>query len=104
MKFTIPLALILQAITALAAPAVSPQADSAAAPVSVNDGDVSPEPAAGPPAWHLDCGSPGTTSMCSASNSGAHCDPITGTLTIILQGTCGGCKCISSDQCTGRCG
>ncbi|KAI8960795.1 hypothetical protein F5Y11DRAFT_349114 [Daldinia sp. FL1419] len=45
--------------------------------------------------WRLDCGSPGTTALCSASNSGAHCDPVSGDLTIILAGTCGACKCMT---------
>ncbi|KAI0106164.1 hypothetical protein GGR51DRAFT_559967 [Nemania sp. FL0031] len=97
MKFSTSIALFFHAAAILAAPTVSPQE-------AVNNGDVSPEPAGGPPSWRLDCGSPGTTSLCSASNSGAHCDPITGVLTITLEGTCGACKCLSADQCTGRCG
>ncbi|KAI0458755.1 hypothetical protein F5B21DRAFT_459315 [Xylaria acuta] len=104
MKSATPLAFLLQAITALAAPAVSPQEGTNLAADAGLPGDATPDPAGGPPSWRLDCGSPGTTNMCSASNSGAHCDPITGALTIILEGTCGGCKCISTDQCTGRCG
>ncbi|KAI1470526.1 uncharacterized protein F4812DRAFT_417988 [Daldinia caldariorum] len=58
----------------------------------------------GPASWRLDCGSPGTTALCSASNSGAHCDPVSGELTIILAGTCGACKCVSADQCSRGCG
>ncbi|KAI1133721.1 hypothetical protein F5Y10DRAFT_228407 [Nemania abortiva] len=100
MKFTAALAFLLHTAAVLAAPTISPQE-------AVNGGlpsDVTPDPAGGPPSWRLDCGSPGTTSLCSAANSGAHCDPITGVLTITLQGTCGACKCLSADQCTGRCG
>ncbi|KAI0871558.1 hypothetical protein GGS24DRAFT_503639 [Hypoxylon argillaceum] len=110
MKFATSLAFVLPATAVLAAPTVSLRDDAPADPVAiitVNDGlpsNVSPEPAGGPPSWRLDCGAPGTTSLCSASNSGAHCDPITGSLTITLEGTCGACKCISTDQCTGRCG
>ncbi|KAI1089057.1 hypothetical protein F5B19DRAFT_495799 [Rostrohypoxylon terebratum] len=54
--------------------------------------------------WRLDCGSPGVTAMCSASNNGAHCDPVSGDLTIILAGTCGACKCVSEGQCSRGCG
>ncbi|KAI1101829.1 hypothetical protein F4804DRAFT_314827 [Jackrogersella minutella] len=54
--------------------------------------------------WRLDCGSPGTTALCSASNSGAHCDPVSGDLTIILAGTCSACKCVTVDQCSRGCG
>ncbi|KAI1755255.1 hypothetical protein F4782DRAFT_490696 [Xylaria castorea] len=104
MKFATPLAFLLQAIATLAAPAVSLQESTNLAANTGLPNDTTPETSGGPPSWHLDCGSPGITNMCSASNSGAHCDPITGVLTIILEGTCGGCKCISSDQCTGRCG
>ncbi|XXG99388.1 hypothetical protein Hte_005725 [Hypoxylon texense] len=57
-----------------------------------------------PASWRLDCGSPATTAMCSASNSGAHCDPVSGDLTIILAGTCGACKCVSGDTCSRGCG
>ncbi|KAI4859848.1 hypothetical protein F4820DRAFT_453487 [Hypoxylon rubiginosum] len=57
-----------------------------------------------PASWRLDCGSPGTTALCSASNSGAHCDPVSGDLTIILAGTCAACKCVSGDQCSRGCG
>ncbi|KAI1386072.1 uncharacterized protein F4822DRAFT_408858, partial [Hypoxylon trugodes] len=57
-----------------------------------------------PASWRLDCGSPGTTAMCSASNSGAHCDPVSGDLTIILAGTCSACRCLSVDQCSRGCG
>ncbi|KAI1775419.1 hypothetical protein F4818DRAFT_441515 [Hypoxylon cercidicola] len=57
-----------------------------------------------PASWRLDCGSPATTALCMASNSGAHCDPVSGELTIILAGTCGACKCISGDQCSRGCG
>ncbi|GAW12096.1 hypothetical protein ANO14919_014540 [Xylariales sp. No.14919] len=110
MKFATSVAFLFRIATALAAPTLLRQenpsgglAASLAADNSVPS-DTDPEPAAGPPSWRLDCGSPGTTSLCSASNSGAHCDPITGSLTIILEGTCGACKCVSSDQCTGRCG
>ncbi|ORY64807.1 uncharacterized protein BCR38DRAFT_408573 [Pseudomassariella vexata] len=42
--------------------------------------------------FHLDCGSPSVTRMCSSSNSGAYCNPSTGSLTIYLAGTCGNCK------------
>ncbi|KAI0109820.1 hypothetical protein F4814DRAFT_450781 [Daldinia grandis] len=66
---------------------------------------AAPTPAdAAPASWRLDCGSPGTTALCSASNSGAHCDPVSGDLTIILAGTCGACKCVSADQCSRGCG
>ncbi|KAI3318681.1 hypothetical protein HD806DRAFT_540028 [Xylariaceae sp. AK1471] len=108
MKFTTAVASLLHAVTILAAPTILPQESAPAshgASPAVNDsqpGDADNDATAA--SWRLDCGSPGTTNMCSASNSGAHCDPITGTLTIILEGTCGACKCISSDQCTGRCG
>ncbi|KAI1369683.1 hypothetical protein F5Y08DRAFT_334609 [Xylaria arbuscula] len=103
MKSATPVAFLLHAVVAIAAPIASLQA---ASPVTSNvmPVDASPEPVAGPPSWRLDCGAPGITSLCSASNSGAHCDPITGALTIILAGTCGACKCIAVDQCTGRCG
>ncbi|KAI0888761.1 uncharacterized protein GGS22DRAFT_152300 [Annulohypoxylon maeteangense] len=57
-----------------------------------------------PASWRLDCGSPGITAMCSASNNGAHCDPVSGDLTIILAGTCGACKCVSEGQCSRGCG
>ncbi|KAL7627316.1 hypothetical protein AAE478_001508 [Parahypoxylon ruwenzoriense] len=57
-----------------------------------------------PASWRIDCGSPGTTAMCSASNSGAHCDPVSGDLTIILAGTCSACKCVTVDQCSRGCG
>ncbi|KAH8165227.1 hypothetical protein CIB48_g3008 [Xylaria polymorpha] len=87
MKFTIPLSFLLQSITTLAAPTVSPQEETNLAVDAGLPDDGTPGSAAGPPTWRLDCGSPGTTSLCSASNSGAHCDPITGALTIILEGT-----------------
>ncbi|KAI0548754.1 hypothetical protein F4679DRAFT_291233 [Xylaria curta] len=104
MKFAYPLTFLLRAIAAVAAPAASFQENTNLAVNADVPDDTTPDSSGGPPSWRLDCGSPGTTSMCSASNSGAHCDPITGVLTIILEGTCGGCKCISSDQCTNRCG
>ncbi|KAI0427273.1 hypothetical protein F5Y09DRAFT_344835 [Xylaria sp. FL1042] len=108
MKFTTPVAFLLHVVTTVAAPTVPSQdapVDLATSPADNEGlpGDAVPEPA-GPPSWRLDCGSPGTTSMCSAQNSGAHCDPITGALTITLAGTCGACRCISADQCIGRCG
>ncbi|KAI1453389.1 hypothetical protein F4805DRAFT_443623, partial [Annulohypoxylon moriforme] len=71
-----------------------------AAPVNV---DTTSSDAA-PASWRLDCGSPGITAMCSASNNGAHCDPVSGDLTIILAGTCGACKCVSEGQCSRGCG
>ncbi|KAI1306899.1 hypothetical protein F5Y03DRAFT_353462 [Xylaria venustula] len=98
MKFAIPVAFFLHVVTVVAAPTILPQ-DNDGQP-----GEPNPEAAASPPSWHLDCGSPGTTSLCSAQNSGAHCDPVTGALTITLAGTCGACRCLSNDQCTGRCG
>ncbi|KAK5628414.1 hypothetical protein RRF57_004129 [Xylaria bambusicola] len=110
MKFATSVAFLFHTVATVAAPTVLLQensiADLATSPAAndVVSGDASPEPAGGPPAWRLDCGSPGTTSLCSAANSGAHCDPITGALTITLAGTCGACKCITIDQCTGRCG
>ena len=110
MQFATPVAFILHAVVIVAAPTASIRENApvgVAARSAVDDvvaGDASPEPSAGPPSWRLDCGSPGTTSLCSAANSGAHCDPITGALTITLAGTCGACKCIAVDQCTGRCG
>ncbi|KAI1350107.1 hypothetical protein F5Y01DRAFT_316057 [Xylaria sp. FL0043] len=108
MKFITPVALLLQVVTVLAVPTVLPRDDPVNIPTIPTGnnglpGDADPDPA-GPPSWRLDCGSPGTTSMCSAQNSGAHCDPVTGALTIILAGTCGACKCISADQCVGKCG
>ncbi|KAI0542949.1 hypothetical protein GGR58DRAFT_3097 [Xylaria digitata] len=109
MKFATPIAFLLHVAAVLTAPTLLSQEDapvSVAADFAITDaGDTNPpDPSAGPPSWRLDCGSPGTTSLCSASNSGARCDPITGSLTIILEGTCGACKCIVNDQCTGRCG
>ncbi|KAI0525882.1 betaine aldehyde dehydrogenase [Xylaria bambusicola] len=110
MKFAASVVFLFHAVTTIAAPTVLLQENSPAelaTSLAANDvvsGDANPTPAGGPPAWRLDCGSPGTTSLCSAANSGAHCDPITGSLTITLAGTCGACKCITVDQCTGRCG
>ncbi|KAI3337668.1 hypothetical protein F4824DRAFT_99626 [Ustulina deusta] len=109
MKFATPIAFLLHVASIVAAPTVLLQGDVplglATSPTANSGriGDVNPESAAGPPSWRLDCGAPGTTSLCSASNSGAHCDPITGSLTITLEGTCGACRCVSIDQCTGRC-
>ncbi|KAI5861959.1 hypothetical protein GGS23DRAFT_120718 [Durotheca rogersii] len=60
--------------------------------------------AAAPAAWRLDCGTPGTTALCSATNSGAHCDPVSGELTIILAGTCSACRCVSVGECARACG
>ncbi|KAF2971048.1 hypothetical protein GQX73_g2443 [Xylaria multiplex] len=98
MKFATPVAILLHVATVLTAPTLSSQRDAPvgdASGLAITDaGDTNPDPSAGPPSWRLDCGSPGTTSLCSASNSGARCDPITGSLTIILEGTCGACKCI----------
>ncbi|KAI0161837.1 hypothetical protein GGR52DRAFT_561330 [Hypoxylon sp. FL1284] len=76
-----------------------------AAPVSTSSTDALGEGKGGAPAaWRLDCGAPAVTALCSASNSGAHCDPVSGDLTIILAGTCGACRCVSADQCTRGCG
>ncbi|KAI1327165.1 hypothetical protein F5Y16DRAFT_421150 [Xylariaceae sp. FL0255] len=33
--------------------------------------------------FYLDCGTPAITALCSAANSGAYCDPITGVLSIV---------------------
>ncbi|KAI1395552.1 hypothetical protein F4819DRAFT_186793 [Hypoxylon fuscum] len=66
--------------------------------------DTSADNTNAPASWRLDCGAPSVTAMCSASNSGAHCDPVSGDLTIILAGTCGACRCVSGDQCSRGCG
>ncbi|KAI0841388.1 hypothetical protein F5Y06DRAFT_293882 [Hypoxylon sp. FL0890] len=100
MKFTTSILLTLQsAALTLAAPA-SVSSGIAASDNGAGAGDGTSTPAS----WRLDCGSPGTTAMCSASNSGAHCDPVSGDLTIILAGTCSACKCVSVDQCSRGCG
>ncbi|KAK7957271.1 uncharacterized protein PG986_006493 [Apiospora aurea] len=53
--------------------------------------------------YYLDCGSSMVTSMCSANNAGASCNPTTGALTINLAGSCGACKCIKNPVCTRGC-
>ncbi|KAI1410248.1 hypothetical protein F5Y13DRAFT_192433 [Hypoxylon sp. FL1857] len=75
-----------------------------AAPTGLDNGVGASDGTSTPASWRLDCGSPGTTALCSASNSGAHCDPVSGDLTIILAGTCSACKCVSVDQCSRGCG
>lgn len=100
MKATTSIFLILQSVAlVLAAPAgVSSEVTAFDNGVGAGDGKSTPA------SWRLDCGSPGTTAMCSASNSGAHCDPVSGDLTIILAGTCSACRCVSADQCSRGCG
>ncbi|KAI1444210.1 hypothetical protein F5Y02DRAFT_182462 [Annulohypoxylon stygium] len=85
---------LYSAVLVLAAPTPTPE------DVVTTSGDHEEAPAS----WRLDCGSPGVTAMCSASNNGAHCDPVSGELTIILAGTCGACKCLSEGQCSRGCG
>ncbi|KAI1373894.1 hypothetical protein F4677DRAFT_427567 [Hypoxylon crocopeplum] len=94
MKFTSSILLFIQSAAVLAVPIEQ----------LVKDVEALGEGQGAPAAWRLDCGSPGTTALCSASNSGAHCDPVSGDLTIILAGTCGACKCVSADSCSRGCG
>ncbi|KAI2607183.1 uncharacterized protein GGS25DRAFT_522701 [Hypoxylon fragiforme] len=95
MKIIYPLFLLLPFISSTLAAPVEPATGSSA---------IDTQQQVAPASWRLDCGSPGTTALCSASNSGAHCDPVSGDLTIILAGTCSGCRCVSADQCSRGCG
>ncbi|KAI0379210.1 hypothetical protein F5Y04DRAFT_282993 [Hypomontagnella monticulosa] len=89
--------LLISAAAVLAAPA--PAMTSVDTNVAAGDGQ-----GGAPASWRLDCGSPGTTALCSATNSGAHCDPVSGELTIILAGTCSACRCVTGDSCSRGCG
>ncbi|KAI1211109.1 uncharacterized protein F4807DRAFT_459340 [Annulohypoxylon truncatum] len=94
------LLLTLQSAAALVLAAPAPAPGPGPRPAAEASGDREEAPRS----WRLDCGSPGVTAMCSASNNGAHCDPVSGELTIILAGTCGACKCVTEGECSRGCG